>query len=111
LRSDDGGQPLFLGIDSGVDRLKACVLDEELRVVWTAKVDIGSRGGGGEAERSNGVGDEPRSDGARKGTGGSDIRNAKPPSRKLLLIFSQRAFLTPTLRTDVCYTAHPDATT
>jgi hypothetical protein len=33
-------QPLFLGIDSGVDRLKACVLDEELRVVWTAKVDI-----------------------------------------------------------------------
>lgn len=33
-------RPLFLGIDSGVDRLKACVLDEELRVVWTAKVDI-----------------------------------------------------------------------
>lgn len=33
-------RPLFLGIDSGVDRIKACVLDEELRVVWTAKVDI-----------------------------------------------------------------------
>ncbi|GAA5979891.1 hypothetical protein JCM10908_001454 [Rhodotorula pacifica] len=33
-------RPLYLGIDSGVDRIKACVLDEELRVLWTAKVEI-----------------------------------------------------------------------
>ncbi|GAA5880700.1 hypothetical protein JCM3774_002799 [Rhodotorula dairenensis] len=33
-------RPLFLGIDSAVDRIKACVLDSELRAVWTAKVDI-----------------------------------------------------------------------
>lgn len=33
-------RPLFLGIDSGVDRIKACVLDGQLRVVWTAKVEI-----------------------------------------------------------------------
>lgn len=31
---------LCLGIDAGVDRLKACVLDRELNVVWTEKVEI-----------------------------------------------------------------------
>ncbi|BGP29117.1 hypothetical protein JCM10296v2_000855 [Rhodotorula toruloides] len=32
--------PLFLSIDAGVASFRACVLNEKLRVVWTAEVDV-----------------------------------------------------------------------
>lgn len=32
--------PLFLSIDAGVTKYRACVLDEKLRVIWTADVDV-----------------------------------------------------------------------
>lgn len=38
--ADQPDNMLCLGIDAGVDRLKACVLDRQLNVVWTEKVEI-----------------------------------------------------------------------
>lgn len=32
--------PLYLSIDSGVRRVKACVLDKDLKVVWTDQVEL-----------------------------------------------------------------------
>ncbi|GAA5875776.1 hypothetical protein JCM16303_003992 [Sporobolomyces ruberrimus] len=38
LDSDQG--PLYLSVDAGVDKYRACILDEQLKVIWVEQVEI-----------------------------------------------------------------------